>query len=110
MASGKTGRERNAHEARERARLYQARREFHEGQERRRTRDNVLVGIIGGAIVIGAIASQFVYYGAGPGAPTPSPEQSVTPTPTIPATPDPSTPATPSPTEAPIGEDDQPEG
>ncbi len=121
MASGKSGKDRNAQEARERARLYQARLEFHEAQRRRRVRDNVLVGVVGGLLVIGAVASQFVYYGVGPGAPTPTPTETapVEPAPTEPTDPAPSesapsdpaptpTESTPSPTASPSPSDTAP--
>lgn len=66
-------------EARERARIYEARAQLHEERGRRRTRDNWIAGIAAGVIIAGAIAGQAVYFTVGPGAPAPSP------TPTMPA-------------------------
>ncbi|HEY9308102.1 MAG TPA: dioxygenase [Microbacterium sp.] len=101
MATG--GKNRDARAARERARLYEARRQFHDGQARRRTRDNLIAGIVGGVIVLGLIGAQTAYFVAGPGAPAPSPSSTPTPTATTPeptssptTTPEPS--ATPAPT------------
>ena len=103
MATGgkaPSGKSRGDREARERARLYQARTAFHEGQKRRRSRDNLIVGIVGGVIVVGAIAGQFAYYGVGPGAPAPAPTPTSTPTPTSPLAPTPP-PVTPEPSPSP---------
>lgn len=101
MATG--GKHRDARAARERARLYQARREFHENQARRRRRDNLIAGIAGGLLVLGIAAVQTAYFVAGPGAPVPEPSPSVspsgmTPTPTESGTPAPETSPTPTPT------------
>ena len=100
MATG--GKNRDARAARDRTRLYEARRQFHEGQARRRTRDNLIAGIVGGVLVLGLIGAQTVYFVAGPGAPDPAPSSTPTPTETTPApTPSPTTPqpsATPTPT------------
>jgi hypothetical protein len=96
------GKNRDARAARDRTRLYEARRQFHEGQARRRTRDNLIAGIVGGVLVLGLIGAQTVYFVAGPGAPDPAPSSTPTPTETTPApTPSPTTPqpsATPTPT------------
>jgi hypothetical protein len=96
------GKNRDARAARDRTRLYEARRQFHEGQARRRTRDNLIAGIVGGVLVLGLIGAQTVYFVAGPGAPEPAPSSTPTPTATTPApTPSPTTPepsATPAPT------------
>ena len=89
MATG--GKDRETREARERTRLYQARQQFHDGRARRRTRDNLIAGIAGGALIVGIIAAQTAYFVAGPGAPEPSPSPSSMPGPT------------PTPTESPIG-------
>ena len=100
MATG--GKNRDARAARDRTRLYEARRQFHEGQARRRTRDNLIAGIVGGVLVLGLIGAQTVYFVAGPGAPEPAPSSTPTPSATTPApTPSPTTPepsATPTPT------------
>jgi hypothetical protein len=96
------GKNRDARAARDRTRLYEARRQFHEGQARRRTRDNLIAGIVGGVLVLGLIGAQTVYFVAGPGAPEPAPSSTPTPSATTPApTPSPTTPepsATPTPT------------
>ena len=101
MATG--GKNRDARAARERTRLYEARREFHDGQARRRTRDNLIAGIVGGVLVLGLIGAQTAYFLAGPGVPAPTPSASPTPSATTPepapsatTTPEPS--ATPTPT------------
>lgn len=100
MATG--GKNRDARAARDRTRLYEARRQFHEGQARRRTRDNLIAGIVGGVLVLGLIGAQTAYFVAGPGAPEPAPSSTPTPTATTPApTPPPTAPepsATPTPT------------
>jgi hypothetical protein len=92
------GKDRGSREARERARLYQARQAYREGQGRRRRRDNLIAGVVGGLLILGVAAVQTTYFVAGPGAPKPSP--SSTPIPTISPTPTgTSTPTvTPSPT------------
>ena len=92
MAAG--GKDRDARAARERTRLYQARREFHDAQARRRTRDNVIAGIAGGALILGIAAAQTAYFVAGPGVPEPTPTSTPTPTPTG---------TTPAPTPTPSG-------
>lgn len=97
MATG--GKNRDARAARDRTRLYEARRQFHEGQARRRTRDNLIAGIVGGVLVLGLIGAQTIYFVAGPGAPEPAPSPTPTPTVTTPA-PSPS-PTTPEPSAAP---------
>ncbi|WP_194411626.1 dioxygenase [Microbacterium cremeum] len=102
MAVGsKDRKDREARAARERTRLYQARRQFHQGQARRRTRDNLIAGIAGGLLIVGIVAAQTVYFVAGPGAPEPVPTPTPTgmtpsPTDTAPA-PDPSGEPTPTP-------------
>ncbi|WP_194398385.1 dioxygenase [Microbacterium atlanticum] len=80
MATG--GKDRGTRAAKERARLYQARQEFHQGQARRRRRDNLVAGIAGGALVLVLIGAQTLYFVAGPGAPAPSPATTSTPAPT----------------------------
>ncbi|MBT2485995.1 MULTISPECIES: hypothetical protein [unclassified Microbacterium] len=77
---------RNAQQARtqaERARLHTARTIWHQGQIRRRTRDNVIAAIVGALIVIAAIGSQVVHAQVNAPEPTPSPSvsPSVAPTP-----------------------------
>jgi len=70
--------EREAREARERARRYAARQAVHEGQVRRRWRDNIIA--VGAILVVGALATvtQVFYFTAGPGMPTPEPSASAT--------------------------------
>lgn len=75
---------------RERVRLYQARAQWQVDQKRRRVRDNIVAGVAGGLLVIGAFASQAVH--AAVTAPEPTP--TVTPTPE----PDPAQTETPEPT------------
>lgn len=100
MANG--GKDRSSRESRERARLYQARQEFHSGQARRRTRDNLVAGIVGGALILAVVGAQTAYFVSGPGAPEPSPTTTgMTPAPTTTPTPTPSTTTTPTPTPTP---------
>lgn len=99
MANG--GKDRGTRESRERARLYQARREFHSGQARRRTRDNLIAGIAGGALIVAVLGAQAAYFVAGPGAPEPTPTPTSTPTPTVTPTPTPTPTPTTSPTPTP---------
>lgn len=63
----------------ERARLYAARTAWHDGLIRRRTRDNLIAGVVGGLLVVGAIASQSVH--ASVYAPDPKPTETSTPAP-----------------------------
>lgn len=79
MATGGKGRE--TRDARERARIYQARQQLHEGQIRRRRRDNLLAAIGGGIVILAAVGGQVAYFTAGPGAPEPEPTSSMDPTP-----------------------------
>jgi len=94
------GKDRDARAARERTRLYEARRQFHEDQARRRTRDNLIAGIVGGVLVLGLIGAQTLYFVAGPGTPAPSPSSTPTPTATTPE-PTPSATTTPQPSATP---------
>jgi hypothetical protein len=94
------GKNRDARAARERTRLYEARRQFHDGQARRRTRDNLIAGIVGGVLVLGLIGAQTAYFVAGPGAPAPSPTSTPSPTTTTPG-PTPSATTTPEPSATP---------
>jgi hypothetical protein len=94
------GKDRGTREARERTRLYQARQDFHAGQGRRRTRDNLIAGIAGGLLILGVVGAQTAYFVAGPGAPEPTPTSTPSPT-TTPAptdSPEPTPPTTPTPT------------
>ena len=98
MSTG--GKDRGTREARERARLYQARQDFHAGQGRRRTRDNLIAGIAGGLLILGVVAAQTAYFVAGPGAPQPTPTSTPSPatTPTPADSPEPTPTTTPAPT------------
>lgn len=92
MPSGKkkpTSKNQLSREARERARIYAARTEFHAGQGARRIRDNWIAGIAAAVIVAGAVFSQVAAYSSGPWAPAPTP----TPSPTSVPTPAPSEPS-----------------
>ena len=91
MATG--GKDRSTREERERARVYQARVSLHEGQQRRRSRDNLLAGIVGGVLILAVVGGQIAYYTVGPGVPAPSPSPTSTSTPS----PSPTSSATPSP-------------
>lgn len=79
MASSKKT-EREAREARERLRRYTARQQIHEGQLKRRRRDNLFA--IGAVLVVAALATvtQIFYFSAGPGMPTAEPSTSTEPT------------------------------
>lgn len=59
--------------SRERARLYAARTELHEAKIKRRVRDNVIAGAVGGVLLLGAIGAQVAYFTAGPGKVEPTP-------------------------------------
>lgn len=63
----------------ERARLHAARTDWHQGQIRRRIRDNTIAGVAGGLLIVAAIASQSVH--AAVTAPEPEPEPTETSTP-----------------------------
>ncbi|WP_193510018.1 peptidylprolyl isomerase [Cryobacterium sp. BB736] len=80
MAPSKSA-DREARQARERLRRFNARQEVHKQRVSRRKRDNVLAVI--GVVVIAALATltQVVFFTAGPGAPEPTPEPSATATP-----------------------------
>ncbi|UAJ77961.1 peptidylprolyl isomerase [Leifsonia sp. ZF2019] len=78
--------DRDARQARERLRAYQARQTVHGEKVKRRTRDNWIAGIAVVVIVGLAVATQLLYFTGGPGAPTASASPSTTPTPTPAAT------------------------
>ncbi|HEY0259799.1 MAG TPA: peptidylprolyl isomerase [Lacisediminihabitans sp.] len=78
MAPSKNA-EREAREARDRLRRYNARQAVHGNQLKRRRRDN-LWAIIGVIVVVGlATLTQVVYFTAGPGTPAPSASPSASP-------------------------------
>ena len=66
--------------AAERARLHTARTQWHEGQIRRRVRDNTIAAIVGSLIVVAAIGSQVVHAQVTAPAPEPTPTPTVEPT------------------------------
>lgn len=74
--------EREAREARERLRRYNARQSVHDASVARRKRDNWFA--IGAIVVVAALATvaQLFYFNGGPGTPTPEPTASSTPSPT----------------------------
>jgi len=78
------GKNRDDRAAQERARVYAARREYHDGQKRRRSRDNLVAAVAGGILIMGAIGAQIVYFTAGPGAPAPDETPAPSPTQTVP--------------------------
>ncbi|GAA2925680.1 hypothetical protein GCM10010458_04350 [Microbacterium luteolum] len=65
-------------QAERRTRLHTARTIWHQGQIRRRTRDNAIAAIVGALIVVAAIGSQVVH--AQVTAPEPTPSPTVEPT------------------------------
>jgi peptidyl-prolyl cis-trans isomerase B (cyclophilin B) len=69
-------REREAREAKERAKRYAARQQVHDHKLARRKRDNVVAA--GVLVVVAALATvaQLFYFADGPGAPTPTPSAS----------------------------------
>ena len=78
MASSKN-QERDAREARERLKLYNARQGVHEHQVKRRRRDN-FIAILGALVVIAlATGTQIFYFSGGPGTPAATPSASATP-------------------------------
>lgn len=78
MATSKN-QEREAREARDRLKLYNARQSVHQHRVKRRRRDNVIA--LSGALVVIALAAatQVFYFSAGPGAPSAEPSASSTP-------------------------------
>lgn len=80
--------DRDARQARERLRAYQARQTVHDQKLRRRKRDNWIAGIAVVVVVALAVATQLLYFTGGPGAATASasPSATATPTPTPAAT------------------------
>jgi peptidyl-prolyl cis-trans isomerase B (cyclophilin B) len=60
--------DREARQARERLRAYQARQSVHEHKVKRRKRDNWIAGIAAVIIVALAVGTQLLYFSAGPGA------------------------------------------
>ena len=81
MATGGKGQGRAAREVRERNRAYLARKEYHDGQLRRRRRDDVVASIAGGILILAIVGGQIAYFTVGPGSSHPSPTHSATPSP-----------------------------
>jgi len=79
VASSKN-QEREAREARERLKRYNARQAVHSHQIKRRKRDNLFAVI--GVVIVAALATvtQIFYFSAGPGMPTPEPSASASST------------------------------
>jgi len=75
VASNKN-QEREAREARERLRVYNARQAVHTHQVKRRVRDNIIAAIAVLVVVAIAAAVQIAFFTAGPGAPVPEPSAS----------------------------------
>ena len=78
MASSKN-QERDAREARERLKLYNARQGVHDHRVKRRRRDNVIAGIGALVIIVLAAGTQYFYFSGGPGTPESAPSASATP-------------------------------
>jgi hypothetical protein len=67
-----TGRNRAEREARQRARVYEARTRLHEAQITRRRRDNIIATTVAAGVIALAVAGQALFYTVGPGTPQPS--------------------------------------
>jgi len=81
VATGGKGQGRAAREVRERNRAYLARKEYHDGQLRRRRRDDLVASIAGGILILAIVGGQIAYFTVGPGSSHPSPTHSATPSP-----------------------------
>ncbi|MCW4384327.1 peptidylprolyl isomerase [Salinibacterium sp. SYSU T00001] len=68
--------DKQAREARERLRLYQARQAVNEQRSKRRRRDNIVAIAASFAVVVLAVVAQVAFFTTGPGAPEPSPTTS----------------------------------
>ena len=80
--SAKKQNDREARQARERLRAYQARQAVHEHTRRRRLRDNLIAGGVVLVVLVLATALQITYFSSGPGKPAASPKATTTATPT----------------------------
>ena len=78
MASGKK-QQRESREAATRLKVYEARQQLNAAQARRRFRDNIVA--VASVVLVAALAgvTQFVYFSAGPGVPTPAPTETEAP-------------------------------
>ena len=75
--------DREAREARARTRAYQARRDVHEHQQKRRVRDNIIAGSGLLMVITLLVVAQVFYFSGGPGTPAPTDSAaSAAPTPT----------------------------
>ncbi|HEV7567395.1 MAG TPA: peptidylprolyl isomerase [Microbacteriaceae bacterium] len=74
--------DREARQARERLRAYQARQTVHGTKLKRRKRDNWIAGVGVVIIIALAVGTQLLYFGTGPGKAVASASPSATPTPT----------------------------
>jgi len=81
----------------DRARLHAARTQWHDGQIRRRRRDNTIAGVLGGVLLAAVIASQVVHAQVNPPAPEPTPSETSVPAPSV----SPEVTELPAPTETP---------
>lgn len=68
--------EREAREARDRLKAYNARQSVHKQQVRRRRRDNLLAGLTVFLVAAAATGVQIYYFNGGPGTPVPAPSES----------------------------------
>ncbi|MET0726576.1 MAG: peptidylprolyl isomerase [Leifsonia sp.] len=73
--------DREAREARQRLRAYQARQGVHQHRVKRRRRDNVIASVVVVVVAVLALGAQLAYFNGGPGTPAPTPSESATPTP-----------------------------
>lgn len=78
MATSRNG-DKEERAARERLRVYNARRSVHAHKLNRRRRDNLLAVLVGLVVIALATVTQVVYFTGGPGAPTPTPSASAQP-------------------------------
>ncbi|WP_243063073.1 peptidylprolyl isomerase [Humibacter sp. RRB41] len=80
--SAKKQNDREARQARERLRAYQARQAVHDHTKKRRVRDNLIAGGVVVIVLALAVVLQLTYFSAGPGKPVASAKASATATPT----------------------------
>jgi peptidyl-prolyl cis-trans isomerase B (cyclophilin B) len=84
--SAKKQNDREARQARERLRAYQARQAVHEHSTKRRVRDNLIAGGVVVVVLALAVVLQLTYFSAGPGKTAPTSKASASSTPTPAAT------------------------